>query len=61
MQNATVYALWKARFPLTYFAAAKISPPKKFICCSFAPSTKGQTEVENFKQLSRRTNFFSRE
>ena len=35
-----------------------ISPPlaknfaaKKFICCSFAPSTKGQTEVENFKQL----------
>jgi hypothetical protein len=23
----------------------------KFICCSFAPSTKGQTEVENFKQL----------
>jgi hypothetical protein len=38
----------------------KFSPPKNFLCCSFAPSTKGQTEVENFKQLLQENKFLQR-
>ena len=37
----------------------KISPPKNFINCFLAPSTKVQTKVGNFQRLEGWTSFFS--
>ena len=49
----------KARFPLSYFAAAgEIFASEKCIAsCSFVPSEKGQTEDENFQRLDRQNKY----
>ncbi len=47
-------------FPLSYFAAAEISPAKNLISCSFVLSAKGQTEDENFQRLDQQNKLFQR-